>query len=242
MKRTLLLLGLFVTAGVPALGQKTADPAEGYRVLFVGNSLTYSHDLPRTVQAMLETADLGSVDVEAVAFPNFGLEDHWRHGPARKTIDRGSWDVVVLQQGPSATEGRPSLLAYGRRFAERIERTGARPAFFMVWPARSRSFDFDGVADAYRTAAERTGAILFPVGDAWRRAWALDPELQLYDRDGFHPSVLGSHLAALVIYGRLTGRDPRRLPAGLSPADVPPEIIRVLREAAASVLPARSSQ
>ena len=34
-------------------------------------------------------------------------------------------------------------------------------------------------------------------------AWRQDPGLRLYGSDGFHPTVLGSYLAALVIYGGL---------------------------------------
>ena len=56
---------------------------------------------------------------------------------------------------------------------------------------------------SYRNAAKAAGADLFPAGDAWRRAWACDRSLALYGPDGFHPSRLGTYLAALVVYGRL---------------------------------------
>ena len=54
-----------------------------------------------------------------------------------------------------------------------------RLALYMVWPAFNRFFDFDGVSDSYRTAAAQTGSLLFPGGEAWRAAWALDPNLDL---------------------------------------------------------------
>jgi hypothetical protein len=44
-----------------------------------------------------------------------------------------------------------------------------------------------------------------PAGEAWRAAWRRDPELPLYDRDGFHPSRLGSCLAALAVYQAIAG-------------------------------------
>jgi hypothetical protein len=52
----------------------------------------------------------------------------------------------------------------------------------------------------------------FPAGEAWRAAWAEDPALPLYGPDGFHPSPLGTYLAALVVYEGITGHDARRLP------------------------------
>ena len=51
-------------------------------------------------------------------------------------------------------------------------------------------------------------ATLLPAGPAWLAAWRRSPKLRLYGPDGFHPSVLGTTLAALVVYARLTGTSP----------------------------------
>ena len=66
------------------------------RILFIGNSLTYANDLPAQVCAMAASAGRRAV-CESVANPDFGLEEHWHEGTARRVIARG-WDVVVLQQ------------------------------------------------------------------------------------------------------------------------------------------------
>jgi len=100
-------------------------------VLFVGNSLTYTNDLPDMVRRLLQAhGDVGTVEVGTVAFPNFGLIDHWSQGAARSAIASGQWDCVVIQQGPSATEGRPSLLEYSQRFADDVEAGGGRLALY----------------------------------------------------------------------------------------------------------------
>jgi len=78
----------------------------------------------------------------------------------------------------------------------------------MVWPSSGRLGDRDRVSQSYAGAATLIGGELFPVGDAWRAAWRRDPSLALYGADGFHPSPLGSALAALVILDQLTGRLP----------------------------------
>ena len=131
----------------------------------------------------------------------------------RSRINEGDFDFVVLQQGPSATEGRPSLLEYSQLFANEIVAAGGRPALYMVWPSQARFFDFDGVSDSYQTAAAQVGGVLFPAGEAWRAAWAQDPALELYGADGFHPSEMGTYLAALVMFAQLAATDPRILPA-----------------------------
>lgn len=213
------------------------DDGEGLRVLFIGNSLTYTNNLPGLLENMLRQAGVAVGRIELVALPNYGLQDHWVQGQSRAAIALGGWDVVVLQQGPSATEGRPSLLEYSERFAEEIKAVGARPALYMVWPAAERSFDFDGVSDSYRTAAERVDGLLFPAGEAWRAAWRREPTLPLYSADEFHPGVLGTYLAALVIFEQLTGQDLHELPAVIPTTagnvTLTPERARLLQEAAA---------
>jgi len=175
------------------------------RILFVGNSLTYQNDLPGMVATLARAA--GKLVVcESIARPDYSLEDHWNSGEARTAIAAGRWDVVVLQQGPSALpESRRLLIDYTRRFDAEIKKAGARTALFMVWPSRQRRGDAEGVSQSYRAAAKSVAAVLLPVGDAWRDAWAIDAGLPLYAADNFHPSGAGTYLAALVVYRHLMG-------------------------------------
>jgi hypothetical protein len=201
-----------------------------------------ANDLPGLVSALARASGARPVATESVSRPGYGLQDHWVSEATRRALAKGGWDVVVLQQGPSATEGRPSLLEYSARFAAEARRLGARTALYMVWPSRARARDFDGVSDSYRMASEATGAILLPAGDAWRIAWAEDPDLALYGPDGFHPSPAGSYLAALVILQGLTGAPPTglprtvRLPSGGS-IDLDEKAAALIQSAAAKVHP-----
>ena len=56
-----------------------------------------------------------------------------------------------------------------------------------------------------------------PAGQAWIHAWAQNPELQLYGSDGFHPSQLGSVVAALTIYRVLFNEDVSDMPSRMVP-------------------------
>ncbi|MDH5761208.1 MAG: hypothetical protein OEZ65_16715, partial [Gemmatimonadota bacterium] len=224
-----------------ACGSAPTDPdwegptPEDFAVLFVGNSLTYSNDLPRMLQGLFDLGGAGPLVAHVLAYPNYALSDHWADGVAQGLIQNHPWDYVVLQQGPSATEGRPSLLEYAGVFATEIREANAVPALFMVWPSAQRAFDFDGVLDSYRTAAEQADGLFFPAGEAWRVAWDLDPDIGLYGPDGFHPSVYGTYVAALVMYEQLSGRDPRDLPAripnGGSGIALDPALAATLQEA-----------
>jgi len=121
-----------------------------------------------------------------------------------------------LQQGPSALpESRANLREWTRRFDGVIRQAGSRTALYMVWPESYRPQAFPEVSTSYRLAAEDVQGILLPAGDAWVAAWRADAGLRLYGPDGFHPTVLGSYLAALAIYGGLTGASPVGLPSRL---------------------------
>ena len=97
------------------------------------------------------------------------------------------------------------------------------------------------VRAAYDRAAGSSSLIraVIPVGQAWNRAIAQgvaarDPykgvgpgQLNLWGVDGYHASAYGYYLEALVIFGSVTGRDPRDLGGkeqaagqlGISPAE-----------------------
>src|SRR5688572_25247155 len=83
-------------------GCDRADAGTDLRVLFIGNSLTYTNDLPATLEAVARAAGQ-RIEAVAVTAPNFSLMDHVRGGSeALPMIRRGGWDFVVMQQGPTS--------------------------------------------------------------------------------------------------------------------------------------------
>lgn len=198
-------------------GLDPGTPDADLRILFVGNSLTYTNDLPNLVRWVGERAGR-TLAVRAVAFPDYSLEDHWRQGTALEAIGQAWADVVVLHQGPSSLpENQLHLRRWAARFADEIREAGARPALLMVWPSRSRLSAFDAVADAYQAAADSARALFVPAGQAWRAVWRRDPEVELYGPDGFHPGPVGSLVAALTVYRIVVGEPLSGLPETLDP-------------------------
>jgi hypothetical protein len=84
------------------------------------------------------------------------------------------------------------------------------------------------VRSGYDKAAATSTAIksVIAVGDAWMRAidtGVADPnpydgitpgQIDLWTKDHYHASTEGYYLEALMVFGDLTGRDPRSLGAG----------------------------
>lgn len=208
----LLLLAALLSCGAGSLNQPL--PAGGRHVLFIGNSLTYANDLPGTVAALAASVN-DTVRVRSVALPDFALIDHVNGGSNATDVIRGeSWNMVVLQQGPSTLPlNRDTLVLATQKLDPYIKAAGAVNAQYMTWPASNRPQDFPAVLVSSQLAARTVGGVLLPAGQAWVAAWARDATLALYGADGYHPSELGTYLAALVIYEGITGHDARQLPA-----------------------------
>jgi hypothetical protein len=179
--------------------------------LFIGNSLTAANGLAARVSEVAAAAGR-PLRTSAVTASGASLADHWADGRAVRAIREGRWDVVVLQQGPSTLpESRAELIASTRQFAAEIRRAGGRPALLMVWPLPGQTPA--AVSASYRAAAEATDALLLPAGDAWTIAKGRDNGLVLVQDDGFHPSVLGTWLAALAVECTLFPQDRPKLAA-----------------------------
>lgn len=229
------LMGVVLTGtscrGATAPGPR---PNGALRVLFIGNSLTESHELPRLLAAIADSAGGRKIHTGEVAFGGVSLEDHWMMGDALHAIDSREWDVVILQQGPSSLDAnRAHLIEWTGRFAARIRAAGAQPALYQVWPEDARRDLFDRVLDSYRLAAESVSGELLPVGAAWIAAWRRDASLPLYGPDGFHPSPTAVYLAAITMYAELLDESAVGLPPRVSIGGSSTPIVNLVPEDAA---------
>jgi len=232
------VLAFVVAAGcISTQGPVEPLPPGGVHILFVGNSLTAANDLPGTVAA-LGTSIGDTIRVASAVGPDLALIDHLNGATdALSQLQHGGWQFVVLQQGPSSlAANQDSLLLWTKMFDPHIRAAGAKPALLMVWPSSDRAAFFDDVRRAYENAATGVNGVFIPAGVGWLNAWAHDSTLRLYGADGYHPSALGTFVAALVVYERVTGHDARRLPphAGVAgaPLDIPEATVRALQAAA----------
>jgi hypothetical protein len=231
------LVWIMACAGGSSPGGPTPATSRVYRVLFVGNSLTYINDLPGTVAA-IALAGGDTMQVQSVVAPNVALIDHVTgQTNAVAIIKSGRWDYVVLQQGPTSRPlYRDTLILATKWLQPYIEAAGARSAQLMVWPSATQRATFEEVRRSSELAANAVDGVFLPAGEAWRAAWTAGPRLALYGRDGFHPSELGTYLTALVVYEGLTGHDVRSLPPRVTVAghrlQIPTATVRLLQQTA----------
>jgi hypothetical protein len=186
--------------------QVSGNPINHIRILFVGNSLTYTNDIPALIKE-LGNLDNIRIDYTTIAFGNYGLDDHLSEGIVQSTIQKGKYDIVVVQQGPSALPASQSnLMSAVSQFKRLCDEAKTKLAVYMVWPSKDRLFDLDNVIYSYSNAAKKNNALVCAAGLAWKKTWATAPNISLYGPDGFHPDLTGSLLSAMVIYGTLTGK------------------------------------
>lgn len=173
-------------------------------ILFVGNSLTYSNDLPKLVYEYAKTKNK-EISTKMIAKPNYAIIDHLDYGnEVENEINSKRYDFVVIQQGPSSqSEGRELLFEAGKRFIELCEANDAELVFFMVWPSRAYYHTFDDVIKNHIEASQAYKAILSPVGKKWKEHFDDTGDFSYYGADQFHPSLKGSSVAAKIIFDSL---------------------------------------
>lgn len=180
--------------------KETGNDKSFYTVLFIGNSLTYTNNLPKLLEKKASKENI-KIKTQMIAYPNYALIDHLNQGKIQTEIIKNNYDFVIIQQGPSSQpESRKLLLDASKRIAHLCKEGGSKLGVFMVWPSLSYYQTFDGVIENYRSASELNNAILCPVGETWKRYIDESRSYEYYGPDGFHPSKKGSLQAAEIIF------------------------------------------
>lgn len=244
IKIVILLVILIIILSIGTRAHKIKEVSasglnKSVRILFVGNSLTYTNDIPALV-AELGKADSIRIEYKTMAQPDYGLDDHLAEGAVQQEIRKGRYDFVVVQQGPSALPESQALLKSAvQKYKALCDKVKSKLALYMVWPSKLRLFDLDNVIYSYHNAANKHNVIVCAAGLAWKKTWAADPGISLYGTDGFHPDLAGSLLAAMVIYGTLTQKHDfshQYVQNGNWVTAITPAVFAVLKKAASEAI------
>jgi len=224
--RLLLCLALALAAGSPR-GRAERDSAAGappIRVLFIGNSYIYVHDLPSVLERFAESGPGPRIKARAVVHGGWTLKEHWESGEALNALRKAKWDYVVLQEqsdlaAPFIINGAPrvgsdaAFRPSAERWSAEVLKEGARPLLYLTWAKKANPEDQSPLNYAYFTAAREAGAVVVPAGMAWDRVRRQRGDVELFMPDGSHPSPAGTYLTACVFYAAILGRTPVGLPS-----------------------------
>ena len=217
MKKIKTLLIITILLGAIILPAQTPK-----KVLFAGNSYTYFWNLPQHVSVMAEEQDI-KIETSQSTTGGCNLKHHWKSEKKLNTmqlIDESYYDAVVLQdQSMRAIEAKDSLIHYGKLLAEAIKSKGGKVYLYQTWAREATPETQDIITNAYAELAEIADAEVVPVGEVWKRARELRPNIKLFDPDGSHPSSFGTYLTACVFYSVFTKKSPVGLPHRLETKD-----------------------
>lgn len=221
--------------------------ADGYRVLFIGNSYTDVNNLPQMIASIAEAE--GDTLVFSANLPGGSTFNyHLNNSVTTSLIQQGNWDYVVLQgqsQEPSFPDGQfySETYSYARQLCEMILQynPAAKVVFYMTWgrkygdqsncPYFPPLCTYEGMDSLlylrYMTMASDFGAEVSPVGVLWHYLRDHHPEIELYASDYSHPSLAGSYAAACSFYSVIFKKNPRTVSYNPGIAEDEAESIRI---------------
>jgi len=194
---------------------KRLDDIAPKRILFVGNSYLYYNDsVHNHVRRIAEENgphkpvdyQYKSATIGGARLSHHFIESLLQRG--RLGIDK-PFDLVILQGGSGEVLTVQSRRAFANTAAEmavKIRRTKAEVALYMtpayVQPHEDYDPDMiDKIVRTYVKTGNELGALVIPVGLAFDLAYERRPDIVLHKTfDGTHPSMLGTYLAACVVY------------------------------------------
>jgi hypothetical protein len=214
---SLLWLALFAGCATPESSSldptAMAEPPD--KILIIGNSLiaTYEDMGRQGLDYHLEQL-AGSatppLDLQADALYRDGttLQGFWSETNAREMIREGGYDIVVLQEDLPMTDV-DTFKAVMRKFDEEIKGSGAKTLIYMCWAYnRLGRISMNEIEQAHRDIAEELGIDVAPVGLAFPGALKERPDLYMFYDEGEHPHLIGSYLAANVVYATIFRESP----------------------------------
>ncbi len=216
----LVILAVFVS--------DNALKSQETKVLFIGNSYTHYNNLPQLFQDVaLSAGDTVLQDKSTIG--GASLSVHTSNANTWAKIRSDDWDYVVLQ-GHSRETTFPIEQVEAQTFpfaallcdSIRANQSCAQVLFYRTWgrengdASNCRNWPpvctYEGMDSLlnlrYKIMAEKNKAMLAPVGAVWKYLRKNHPEIDLYDRDGSHPSLAGSYAAACTFYAAILKKDP----------------------------------
>jgi hypothetical protein len=195
---------------------ETVQATDEVQALFIGNSFTYYHGLPKMVAELAKAGKQRSLRYDQETPGGCTLEKHWKDGKALTKIQARKWDFVILQeqsQGP--LKKRDSMFDHAKKLDLEIKKQGSNTILYMTWAGQNKPDDQAAISKAYLDLSKELKAQLAPVGDAWEAAIKADKTLILHEKDKLHPNTTGTYLAACVFYATIYGKSPEGLPGSI---------------------------
>ena len=192
MKMKGLIASALILCAALALAACSNLPPAPTRILFVGNSLIYTSNLPAVLDALGE-ANGHAIHGEMLVQGGATLSERVEDGFVDAVLAKGRYDYVVLQErggdlicrGPASCETARVSKEALQSLAATAREHGAKPLFLGTYqPLPSASA---ALTQVEAQAAASASVPLIPVSGLLAEALASNPDLPWHDDDGMHP-------------------------------------------------------
>jgi hypothetical protein len=211
-------------------------------ILYVGNSFFYYnnsiHNHALNLTRVADPANKASYRATSVTISGSGfdwhdIESYFRPDGIGKYSFVGDNEIVfnkpgkqfdaVIMSDCSQCPVHPKLKSvfheYAKKQTDIVVKHGARPVFFMTWAYKDKPEMTAQLAEQYTIAGNDNDALVIPAGLAFANAISKRPDLEFYQPDKRHPTLIGTYLGACTIYASIYKKSPvgNTYLAGLDP-------------------------
>jgi hypothetical protein len=219
-------------AGEPCgLEVDDSNTLQNYKILFIGNSHTYTYNIPKTIEQIAKLKG-DSIITQMEAPPGYSLEQHCNRQATLDAIRSKKWDYVVLQE-QGGIQALPTFMAdtafyqNAEYLADKIREnwettkiilymTHGYKLGVLTWNDTTWCeldplvCDYEGmqerVKENYMALSELINAEVAPAGMMWKIIMKENENLDLFSGDNLHANSLGSYTSALTIYAVISRR------------------------------------
>lgn len=206
----------------------TTISATTRKVLFIGNSFTYTENMPNMVQQLANS--MGDTLIFDQNTPGgYTFQNHSTDATTIAKIFSQHWDIVVLQEQSqipafSPAQVQTDCFPYAFKLDSMVHANYAcsQTMFLMTWgykigdtsncafyaPICTYAGMQESLRESYMQMGLNYSASVAPVGMAWKMTRDTFPAFELYNADQKHPSIYGAYLEACVMYASIFHKNP----------------------------------
>jgi hypothetical protein len=171
--------------------------------------------LEEVYKAEIDTGNYKSVTISGSRIAHHNIDYPLNH------INLGAekpFQLVILQGGSGETNTKVERKIFAKEvdlMVKKIHKKGAEAALYMIHAYVEPHEDTNpnmikDIKKMYIDVANKNKILVIPVGIAFENAYMEKPMIQLRkDYDGTHPSLLGTYLAACVVFSSITNKSPQ---------------------------------
>ena len=196
------------------------------RVLYIGNSYLYYNDsLHNHVRRMLDEFYPTEVDTTNYKSVTISGSRSWHHNLDHPLNYQNlgaekPFQLVIFQGGSGETNTASERKTFSKtvkNFVNKIHNSGAEAALYMIHAyaephENTNPQMIKDIKKMYIDAGNDNNALVIPVGIAFENSYSKNPDIKLHKHyDGSHPNLLGTYLAACVVFASITQISPKKV-------------------------------